>query len=542
MSTTRANPRPSPFRTLEDIYHDIYENRQFNLNYFLMLVMACLIALLGLLENSPAVIIGAMLISPLMGPILSCGLALTSADWSLAQKGLRNVGFSVLETILIAALATWLIPLKTVTPEIAARTNPNLMDLLIAIFSGLAGTLALCSRQGGLTIIPGVAIAVAVMPPLATVGYGISTYRWSIARGAFLLFFTNLIAIVISSNLVFFFIGFRARQQPQGAGRHILFRYRVLLAWLILLVLSIPLMRTLVGAAQQVTLRREVAGTLREHLDHRGMAQLGNFDLRNSGRVLSVNATVRTAVFIKPEEIKAMEAALSSRLGHAVNLNVEQIQLAKNEPQLQSTPSSGHDYLSAGVVRPLATTEPKESAGAILADFQQRIEEMLVRLLTPMEIDSLTVQSLARANDEITVQITASEPVPTDMAGWTVAATALADRIASPVHITGKVLITEASVNVRFRPRSRIILSRDLSRVRALAQRWRSRSDVSFTLTASAATDPVVNRRRLALLKRELKDQVSAVLPSDSNLEPDQIELSVTQTIDVAGKGPQLHN
>jgi uncharacterized hydrophobic protein (TIGR00271 family) len=530
-----ANPRSSSFRGLADIYQDIYENRQFNLNYFLMLVMACLIALLGLLENSPAVIIGAMLISPLMGPILSCGLALTSADWSLAKKALRNLGFSVLETIIIAALATWLLPLKAVTPEILARTNPNLMDLLIAIFSGLAGTLALCSKQGGLTIIPGVAIAVAVMPPLATVGYGISTHQWSIARGAFLLFFTNLMAIVISANVVFFFVGFRARQQPQGPGRHILFRYRVLIAWSILIVLSVPLMQTLVGAAQQVALRKDVASSLKEHLDHKGKAQLTSFDLQRTGKVLSVDATVRTAVFIKPEEVKEMEAALSSSLGRAVQLNLEQVQLAKNEPPIPSPPSSGGDYLAAGVVHPLVATEPKEAPGAILSDLQQKIERMLVPLLAPMTIDSPTVQSIGRANEVIAVQITGREAAPTDVAGWTVAAAALADRIASPVHITGKVLIPNESVTVRFRRHSARVLSQDLTRVRELAKSWRSHTGVSFELTASVASDPEVTRRRVKLLKQELKDKVSEVSPPDSNLEPEQMKVSVFQAIDVAG-------
>src|SRR5689334_518545 len=83
------------FRDRDEIYADIYENRQFNAIYLTMLVMAGLIALLGLIVNSPAVIIGAMLISPLMGPILSCGLALTMADWDLGKKGLRNVGLSI---------------------------------------------------------------------------------------------------------------------------------------------------------------------------------------------------------------------------------------------------------------------------------------------------------------------------------------------------------------------------------------------------------------------------------------------------------------
>jgi uncharacterized hydrophobic protein (TIGR00271 family) len=532
-----VSPPPSRFRSREEIYQDIYENRQFNLTYFLMLVMACLIALLGLLENSPAVIIGAMLISPLMWPILSCGLALTSADWPLGKKALRNVGFSILETIVIAMLATWLMPLKSVTPEILARTSPNLMDLLIAMFSGLAGTLAICSSQGGLTILPGVAIAVAVMPPLATVGYGISTHQWGITRGSFLLFFTNLMAIVISANVVFFFMGFRPRQKPVGAGRHLLFRYRVPLAWVILIVLSVPLMQTLIRAARQVSLRNEIASSLDEHLGRTDKAQLSTFNLRREGDVLAVDATVRTAVFIKPERIKQLESALSAQLGRSVQLRVEQVQLAKDQPPAVPPPGS-RNYLTAGVVRPLGTDGAPESAAAILSDTQEKIEKMLVPLLAPMKIDGPAIHSLARENDAIVIEMQGSEPTATDAAGWTVAAAALADRVAAPVRLKGKILIGGQPLSMGFRRRSSIPLTQSLHQLRQLAKTWQARPDVVFDLTASGNAGTAVTNRRFALLKRELKGKVDSTSPPDPELDADHVQVAAVQIIEVSGATP----
>jgi uncharacterized hydrophobic protein (TIGR00271 family) len=529
--------RSSRFRSREDIYQDIYESRQFNLTYFLMLVMACLIALLGLLENSPAVIIGAMLISPLMWPILSCGLALTSADWPLGKKALRNVGFSILETIFIAMLATWLMPLKSATPEILARTSPNLMDLLIAMFSGFAGTLAICSSQGGLTILPGVAIAVAVMPPLATIGYGISTHQWGIARGSFLLFFTNLMAIVISANVVFFFMGFRPRRKPLGAGRHLLFRYRVPLAWLILIVLSVPLMQTLIRAARQVSLRNEIASSLNEHLEHTDKAQLSAFNLHRQGDMLAVDATVRTAVFIKPERIKELEVALSARLGRSVKLRVDQVQLAKDEPPAAPPPGS-RNYLTAGVVRPLGTDGTLESAAAILSDAQEKIEKMLVALLVPMKVDGPTIHSLARENDTIVIEVRGSELTATDAAGWTVAAAALADRVAAPVRLEGKIVIGDQPLSMGFRRRSSIPLTQSLRQLRQLAKTWQARPDVVFELTVSGAAGSTVTNRRLALLKRELKGKVDNISPPDPELDADHVQVVAVQIIDVAGNTP----
>ena len=104
------------FRSRNEIYEDASEGRQFDAIYFIMLVLSCLIALLGLLLNSPAVIIGAMLISPLMGPILSCGLALTVADWKLGKKAARNVAFSIVETILIAISGDVYVPFEGCNP------------------------------------------------------------------------------------------------------------------------------------------------------------------------------------------------------------------------------------------------------------------------------------------------------------------------------------------------------------------------------------------------------------------------------------------
>ena len=232
------------FRPAAEIYRDAAEGKQFDAVYFVMLILACLIALLGLLLNSPAVVIGAMLISPLMGPILACGLALTAADWDVGKKAARNVALSVVEAILITVIAIRLSPLREATPEILARTNPNLMDLLIAFFSGIAGTVALCSRKAAMTILPGVAIATAVVPPLATIGYGIGTLQWSIASGALMLFLTNFAAIVLSAGLVFLVVGIRPQKADEGS-EHFLSRHRIAIAALVLVGLSIPLMKTL---------------------------------------------------------------------------------------------------------------------------------------------------------------------------------------------------------------------------------------------------------------------------------------------------------
>ena len=179
--------------------------------YWLQIVFASGIATLGLVLNSPAVIIGAMLISPLMNPILAAGLALASGDLVLGVRAATNLLVSCLVAILFAVVLVVLLPFREMTDEIAARTQPNILDLLIALFSGAVGSVAICRKvEGVVTSIPGVAIAVALMPPLGVIGYGIGislmldwSTGWRITNGGGLLFLTNLVAITLTAMLVF---------------------------------------------------------------------------------------------------------------------------------------------------------------------------------------------------------------------------------------------------------------------------------------------------------------------------------------------------
>ncbi len=179
--------------------------------YWLQLLFSAGIATLGLVLNSTAVIIGAMLISPLMGPILSTGLALATGDLILAFRSVANLFLSTFGGILFAVILVALLPFNDFTPEIAARVTPNTLDLVIALFSGAIGSIATCRQvKGVVTSIPGVAIAVALMPPLCVVGYGTGVAvsdnfaeGMKIAAGGGLLYLTNLVAITFTSMLVF---------------------------------------------------------------------------------------------------------------------------------------------------------------------------------------------------------------------------------------------------------------------------------------------------------------------------------------------------
>lgn len=201
--------------------------------YAFMTAMSAGIAILGLLLSSPAVIIGAMLISPLMAPIIGLGFALATVDWPEVRRSLLALVAGTFLAVGFTALIVLLSPLQDITPEILARTRPSLFDLLVAIFSALAGGYATV-RGRGETIV-GVAIATALMPPLAVVGYGLATQNMPIFAGSLALFVTNFIAISLSAALVARFYGFGTQLSPKQTRR----QAGALL--MLFLVLAVPL-------------------------------------------------------------------------------------------------------------------------------------------------------------------------------------------------------------------------------------------------------------------------------------------------------------
>ena len=166
-----------------------------------VLIFAIFLASLGLNTNSTAVIIGAMLISPLMGPIMGFGLGLGITDFDLVKRSLRNYLTATLFSVITATIYFLISPISEAQSELLARTSPTIYDVLIAFFGGLAGIVAGSTKSKG-NVIPGVAIATALMPPLCTAGFGLATGNLSYFLGAFYLYFINTVFISLSTYIV----------------------------------------------------------------------------------------------------------------------------------------------------------------------------------------------------------------------------------------------------------------------------------------------------------------------------------------------------
>jgi uncharacterized hydrophobic protein (TIGR00271 family) len=166
-----------------------------------ILVFAIIIASVGLNMNSTAVIIGAMLISPLMGPINGMGYSIATYNFPLFRTALKHFSFAVIASLIASTIYFSISPISVAHSELLARTSPTIYDVFIALFGGLAGIVAISSKHKG-NVIPGVAIATALMPPLCTAGYGLATGQLNYFFGAFYLFTINTVFIAISSVLI----------------------------------------------------------------------------------------------------------------------------------------------------------------------------------------------------------------------------------------------------------------------------------------------------------------------------------------------------
>ncbi|HOY91539.1 MAG TPA: TIGR00341 family protein, partial [Bacteroidales bacterium] len=222
---------------LEDpnsIYNQISEGVNFKGTNLWILMCSTLVCSVGLNMNSTAVVIGAMLISPLLGPINGIGYSIAVYDIKLFKKSLNNFLFAIITAFLSATLYFIITPISTAQTELLARTSPTIYDVLIALFGGTAGIIAMSTKTKG-TVIPGVAIATALMPPLCTAGYGLATLQVSFLFGALYLFTINAVFIALAALLVSKLLKFPIHENAAPARQKVIKRYVTLIIILTLI-------------------------------------------------------------------------------------------------------------------------------------------------------------------------------------------------------------------------------------------------------------------------------------------------------------------
>ncbi len=300
----------------ENVVARIVEESGCTPRYLFMIMMSAGIAVLGLLLSSPAVVIGAMLISPLMSPILGLGFSLALFDFAEMRRSLSALAIGAGAALLFTAFIVLVSPLKAPTAEILARTRPNLFDLLVALFAALAGTFAII-RGKGETIV-GVAIATALMPPLAVVGFGLATWNLPILGGALALFVTNFVTIALSAMIMARYYGFGHYLSSQQSWT------QTILLMLLFVVMAVPLAISLRHIASEAVAVNQIRSFLSGRFG--ADARVTQLDVDFDRKPLGVR-TVVIAPRSRAESNALLQTDLSDRLGRPVALRVDQVLL-----------------------------------------------------------------------------------------------------------------------------------------------------------------------------------------------------------------------
>ena len=288
--------------------------------FYLMVVLSTVIASFGLLVGSTAVVIGAMLVAPLMGPIFGIGLGLSSGDRKLIKNAVFSETIGVILAVMIAVLIG-LIPIRLgLSPEILSRTQPNTYDIIIALFSGFAGAYALVDEKIG-SALPGVAIATALVPPLATSGICLALQQWTMAGGAFLLFFVNFLAIELAAAITYFAYGLvRISAEDKSSLRSFLQKF-----WLSLTILALIAV-FMTRSLQQIETNRMLADDLKSAITEQVAANAGarvsDIRYQYADKKLQVMAEVLTPQEIDARQVAQIEKNLQTRIDPNIQLIV----------------------------------------------------------------------------------------------------------------------------------------------------------------------------------------------------------------------------
>jgi len=245
-----------------EVYAQMGQAARANKSFYILIFFSSIIAYMGLIQGSAAVIIGAMLVAPLMSPILAMAHSIVQGNLRLFRRATESAIKGIALAIGTSIALTVILPAQPVTTELLSRTHPNLLDLLVALASGAAAAYAM-SRKSLAAALPGVAIAAALVPPLCVVGYGLGAANFQIANGALLLFATNLSAIVLAGAITFLLIGFRPPRAEYG--QHM--QRGILIAILVLLIIAIPLGFTSVVSRSQIQRTSQVEDVLRSAVE-----------------------------------------------------------------------------------------------------------------------------------------------------------------------------------------------------------------------------------------------------------------------------------
>jgi uncharacterized hydrophobic protein (TIGR00271 family) len=289
----------------EKLFTVLRQNAQLNSSFVVMMILSTLIATFGLFGDSSPVIIGAMILAPIISPIVSFSMGMVRYDKDMLKIGVITIIVGTLVSLLFAAIITVLIPMKVHTSVIDSRLSPTLLDLGIAVFSGVAAAYA-HAKEGIAKSLAGVAIAVALVPPLAVAGIGIGWWDWEVFSGAFLLYLTNLAGIILFSGLTFLVLGFAPFKRA---------RIGLVYGLLIILLVAVPLSFSFNRIKQEALITSQLEGTT-----------INGVILRNVkvrfGKTLNISLKMVAPEPVEAVEMKQIKAKIEEQIDENILLEV----------------------------------------------------------------------------------------------------------------------------------------------------------------------------------------------------------------------------
>ncbi|MDB9526609.1 TIGR00341 family protein [Oscillatoria sp. CS-180] len=303
--------KPAPVASLNRL---LWRESVPSLSFFIMLTLSGVISTLGLLAGSTATVIGAMIIAPLMGPIIGIAFAISVANRRLVKRAFLTVLFGTLATVLSATLISYLTGLRSLTEEIVLRTEPTLIDLVVAMAAGAAGAFSK-SRKHIADAFPGVAISVALVPPLSAIGIGIALWNQTVWLGALLLFITNLGGIIFSGILIFIWQDYGSAKRAKGG---------LLISILFLATIGIPLAISLNNLLFQSNTRQQVRQIVIQELNLAQIGEIQAMSLEYQQQKIYVDVEILASTASIPEEdIRSLQKSLQRDLERPVELTVQ---------------------------------------------------------------------------------------------------------------------------------------------------------------------------------------------------------------------------
>ncbi|MBO2545657.1 DUF389 domain-containing protein [Salegentibacter sp. BDJ18] len=289
----------------QELFKVLRENSKTTSIYVVMMILSTLIATFGLFANSSPVIIGAMILAPIISPIVSFAMGMVRYDTNMLKRGIITILIGTGVSLLFSSGVTLIIPIKLITSEIDARLSPTLLDMGIAVASGVAAAYA-HAKEGIAKSLAGVAIAVALVPPLAVSGIGIGWWDWQVFSGAFLLYLTNLAGIIMFAGITFLILGFAPFKRAKLG-----LVYTLILIGMVMVPLSLSFNRI----KKEASITRELEGSTVNELVIRDVKV-------RFGDPLRVSLTLVGPENLSGDEMRDIKKQLEEDIGEPINLEV----------------------------------------------------------------------------------------------------------------------------------------------------------------------------------------------------------------------------